>query len=32
VRQYAVWTVRNGRVVHVVWCAERDDAMEIAGL
>jgi ketosteroid isomerase-like protein len=29
---YAVWTIRNGKVVRVVWFATRDEALEAAGL
>ncbi len=30
--QYAVWTIRNGKVVRVVWFPTRGDALEAAGL
>jgi ketosteroid isomerase-like protein len=29
---YAVWTVREGKIVRVVWFATRDEALEAAGL
>ena len=30
--QYAVWTIRNGKVVRVVWLPTREEALEVAGL
>ena len=30
--QYAVWTIRNGKVVRVVWFPTREEALEAAGL
>ena len=30
--QYAVWTIRNGKVVRVVWFPTRAAALETAGL
>ena len=27
-----VWTIRDGRIVRVVWFAARDDALEAAGV
>ena len=30
--QYAVWTIRNGKVVRVVWFPTRSEALEAAGL
>jgi ketosteroid isomerase-like protein len=30
--QYAVWTIRDGKVVKVVWFPTRADALEAAGL
>jgi hypothetical protein len=29
---YAVWTIREGKVVRVVWFPSREDALEAAGL
>jgi ketosteroid isomerase-like protein len=30
-KQYAVWTIRDGRIVRVVWFNARDEALEEAG-
>ena len=30
--QYAVWTIRNEKVVRVVWFPTREEALEAAGL
>jgi ketosteroid isomerase-like protein len=30
--QYAVWTVRDGKIVRAVWFATRAEALEAAGL
>jgi ketosteroid isomerase-like protein len=30
--QYAVWTIRSGKVVRVVWFPTRAEALEAAGL
>ncbi len=30
--QYAVWTIRDGRVTRVVWFSTRAEALEAAGL
>ena len=30
--QYAVWTIRDRKIVHVRWFADRDEALEAAGL
>ena len=30
--QYAVWTIRDRKIVHVRWFAARDEALEAAGL
>jgi len=29
---YAVWTIREGKVVRVVWFSRREEALEAAGL
>ena len=29
---FGVWTIRDGRIVRVVWFASRDEALEAAGL
>jgi ketosteroid isomerase-like protein len=31
-RQYGVWTIREGKVVRVVWLPTREEALEAAGL
>ena len=31
-RNAGVWTIREGRVVRVVWFATREEALEAAGL
>ena len=31
-QQYGVWTIRDGKIVRVVWFTTRDDALEAAGL
>jgi ketosteroid isomerase-like protein len=30
--QYAVWTIRDGRVIRVAWFSNREDALEAVGL
>jgi ketosteroid isomerase-like protein len=32
VEQYAVWTIRAGRVIRVVWFLTREEALEAAGV
>jgi ketosteroid isomerase-like protein len=32
VKQWAVWTIRDGRVHRVVWFTNRQDALEAVGL
>ena len=32
IRQYAVWTIRGGKIVRVVWFLTRAEALEAAGL
>jgi uncharacterized protein len=31
-KQYAVWTIREGKIVQAVWCGTRAEALEAAGL
>jgi len=31
-RQYAIWTIRNGKVIRAAWFASRADALDAAGL
>jgi uncharacterized protein len=31
-RPAGVWTIRDGRIVRVVWFVDRDDALEAAGI
>ena len=31
-RHYGVWTLRDGKIVRVVWFPSRDEALEAAGL
>jgi ketosteroid isomerase-like protein len=30
--QYAVWTIREGKIVRAAWFGSRDEALEAAGL
>jgi uncharacterized protein len=30
--QYAVWTIREGKIVRVAWLGTRDEALEAAGM
>jgi ketosteroid isomerase-like protein len=30
--QAGVWTIRNGKIVHVAWFSSREEALEAAGL
>lgn len=30
--QAGLWTVRDGKIVHVAWFSDRDEALEAAGL
>jgi ketosteroid isomerase-like protein len=32
VKQWAVWTVRAGKVIRVAWFTSRDEALDAAGL
>ena len=31
-KQYAVWTIRNGKILRAVWFQTRDEALEAVGL
>jgi ketosteroid isomerase-like protein len=30
--QYAIWTIRNGKIIRAIWFANRAEAFEAAGL